>query len=242
MRPLPPAHQVTALGLKSVKEGLFFLRADRTLQNGYLIDLAAMVLGMPRALFPAFGTDIFHGGARTVSYFYTAVGVGALIGALTTGWVAHVRRQGRAVVIAVLVWGASITAFGLARSLPVALVCLALAGWADVVSAIFRNSILQLRVPDKLRGRMNAIQTAVVAGGPRLGDFESGAVATLVTPRFSVVSGGLASIAVAAIMTIAMPTFWRLRLAASAHSENTGTTEALPIDPGPDDGIAAPGL
>ncbi|HTT88450.1 MAG TPA: MFS transporter, partial [Acidimicrobiales bacterium] len=150
LRPLPPAHQVTAMGLKAVKEGISFLRGDRALQTVYLIDLVAMVFGMPRALFPAFGTVLFHGDARTVSYLYTAVGAGALIGALTTGWVTHVRRQGRAVVIAVLVWGASITAFGLVGSLAVALLCLAIAGWADVVSAIFRNSILQLRVPDKL--------------------------------------------------------------------------------------------
>ena len=166
LRPLPPAHQATALGMKSIKEGLRFLRADRALQGIYLIDLAAMIFGMPRALFPAIGIMLFHGNARTVSYLYTAVGVGALIGAVATGWVVHVQRQGRAVVIAVLVWGASITAFGLVRSLAVALVCLAIAGWADVVSAIFRNAILQLRVPDELRGRMNAIQTAVVAGGP----------------------------------------------------------------------------
>ncbi|HTT91095.1 MAG TPA: MFS transporter, partial [Acidimicrobiales bacterium] len=221
-----------------------FLRGDRALQTVYLIDLVAMVFGMPRALFPAFGTVLFHGDARTVSYLYTAVGAGALIGALTTGWVTHVRRQGRAVVIAVLVWGASIAAFGLVGSLAVALLCLAIAGWADVVSAIFRNSILQLRAPDELRGRMNAIQTAVVAGGPRLGDFESGAVATLVSPRFSVVSGGLASMAVAAVLTITMPMFWRLRLAPHAPAPNDTFQEASMPDAAteatPGDGIASP--
>jgi MFS family permease len=233
LRPLPPAHQVTAMGWKAVKEGFRFLRGDRALQNVYLIDLVAMVLGMPRALFPAIGTVLFHGGARTVSYLYTAVSAGALVGALATGWVAHVKRQGRAVVIAVLVWGASIAAFGLVRSLPVALVCLAIAGWADVVSAIFRNSILQLRVPDRLRGRMNAIQTAVVAGGPRLGDFESGVVATLVSPTFAVVSGGLASMAVAAVMTVTMPAFWRLRLSTG----DPDTSPSAATEPGPDDGV-----
>ncbi len=233
LRPLPPAHQVTAMGWKAVKEGFRFLRGDRALQNVYLIDLVAMVLGMPRALFPAIGTVLFHGGARTVSYLYTAVSAGALVGALATGWVAHVKRQGRAVVIAVLVWGASIAAFGLVGSLPVALVCLAVAGWADVVSAIFRNSILQLRVPDRLRGRMNAIQTAVVAGGPRLGDFESGVVATLVSPTFAVVSGGLASMAVAAVMTVTMPAFWRLRLSPG----DPDTNPSAATEPGPDDGV-----
>lgn len=233
LRPLPPADQVTAMGWKAVKEGFRFLRGDRALQNVYLIDLVAMVLGMPRALFPAIGTVLFHGGARTVSYLYTAVSAGALVGALATGWVAHVKRQGRAVVIAVLVWGASIAAFGLVGSLPVAVVCLAVAGWADVVSAIFRNSILQLRVPDRLRGRMNAIQTAVVAGGPRLGDFESGVVATLVSPTFAVVSGGLASMAVAAVMTVTMPAFWRLRLSPG----DPDTNPSAATEPGPDDGV-----
>jgi MFS family permease len=237
LRPLPPAHQVTAMGLKAVKEGLVFLRRDRALQSVYLIDLAAMVLGMPRALFPVFGTVLFHGGARTVSYLYSAVAAGALVGALATGWVVHVKRQGRAVVIAVLVWGASITAFGLVRSLAVCLVCLAIAGWADVVSAIFRNSILQLRVPDQLRGRMNAIQTAVVAGGPRLGDFESGAVATLVSPTFSVVSGGLASMAVAAIMTITMPVLWRFRLTPSEGETGLPTGPGTAPELGPGDGL-----
>jgi MFS family permease len=199
-----------------------------------------MVFGMPRALFPELGTVLFHGGARTVSYLYTAVGVGALAGALTTGWVAHVRRQGRAVVIAVLVWGASITAFGLVRSLGLGLVCLAVAGWADVLSAIFRNTILQLRVPDELRGRMNAIQTAVVAGGPRLGDLESGGVATLVSPTFAVVSGGLACIAAATIMTLAMPMFWRLRLVVSGAPGapvDDPTTPHPAAGPSPEEGV-----
>jgi MFS family permease len=241
MRPLPPAHQATALGLKSIQEGLRFLRADRALQAIYLVDLAAMIFGMPRALFPAIGIMLFHGNARTVSYLYTAVGVGALIGALTTGWVVHVQRPGRAVVIAVLVWGASITAFGLVRAFAAALVCLAIAGWADVVSAIFRNSILQLRVPDELRGRMNAIQTAVVAGGPRLGDLESGLVGTLVSPTFSVVSGGLASIAAATIMTLAMPTFWTLRLAVSARPGQVTGTPHPAAEPSPEEGISGLG-
>jgi predicted MFS family arabinose efflux permease len=240
LRPLPPGHQATAMGFKSIKEGLQHLRGERAIQGIYLIDLAAMVFGMPRALFPELGTVLFHGGARTVSYLYTAVGVGALAGALTTGWVAHVRRQGRAVVIAVLVWGASITAFGLVRSLGLGLVCLAVAGWADVLSAIFRNTILQLRVPDELRGRMNAIQTAVVAGGPRLGDLESGGVATLVSPTFAVVSGGLACIAAATIMTLAMPMFWRLRLVVSGAPGapvDDPTTPHPAAGPSPEEGV-----
>lgn len=216
MRPLPPAHEGSSFSLRAVGEAFSHLRKEKALQGIYLIDLVAMVFGLPRALFPALGTTVFHGGARTVSYLYTAVGAGALIGALATGWVAHVQRPGRAVVIAVVAWGASVTAFGLVRSLPVALVCLAVAGWADVVSAIFRNTILQLRVPDRLRGRMNAVQIAVVTGGPRLGDLESGGVATAVNPMFSVVSGGLTCVVVALAFVVVFPSFWRLRLAPPA--------------------------
>jgi hypothetical protein len=150
---------------------------------------------MPRALFPALGANLFGGGAGTVGLLYSAPGMGALLGALFSGWVGRVRRQGLAVIVAVLVWGASITVFGLSRWLPLALVLLALAGAADVISAVFRNTILQLSVPDALRGRLSAVHIAVVTGGPRLGDVEAGAVAALTTPQFSVVSGGLACMA-----------------------------------------------
>ena len=159
------------------------------------------------------------------------------MGALATGWVADVRRQGRAVVIAVVVWGASITAFGLVKSLPVALVLLAVAGWADVVSAVFRNMILQLRVPDRLRGRMNAIQVAVVSGGPRLGDLESGGVATAVSPSFSVVSGGVACIVAAVAVTIALPVFWRLRLSSGELGPGELRSGELPSGAQPSRGV-----
>lgn len=239
MRPLPPTHERRALGLVSVKEGLRHLRGEQALQGIYLIDLAAMVFGLPRALFPALGTIMYHGGARTVSYLYTAVGAGALVGALTTGWVPRVQRQGRAVVLAVLVWGASITVFGSVRSLAVAVICLAVAGWADVLSAVFRNTILQLRVPDHLRGRMNAIQIAVVSGGPRLGDLESGGVATLVSPTFSVISGGVTCLVAAVVFTFALPSFWRLRLSVGVHlPEGKGAPSYPAVEPGPGEGLS----
>jgi MFS family permease len=240
MRPLPPTHERSGIGLGAVREGLQLVRREQALQGIYLIDLVAMVFGLPRALFPALGKLVFHGGARTVSYLYSAVGLGALVGALTTGWVAHVQRQGRAVVVAVLVWGGAIAVFGLVHVLPVALVCLAIAGWADVLSAVFRNTILQLRVPDRLRGRMNAIQVAVVSGGPRLGDLEAGGVATAVSPLFSVVSGGLTCILAAVAFVFVIPSFWRLRLpggAPLAPGEGAGPGSAL-ADGGPGPGPA----
>jgi MFS family permease len=192
--PQPPEGGGTRASLSSIAEGLRYVRGRKLLLSTFLIDIDAMVFGMPRALFPALGTGFFGGGAATVGLLYAAPGAGALIGALFTGWVGGVRRQGRAVIIAVIVWGGAIAAFGLIPWLPLGLFMLALAGAADVVSAVFRNTILQLSVPDGLRGRLSSVHIAVVTGGPQLGDAEAGAVAALATPRFSVVSGGVACI------------------------------------------------
>ena len=194
MRPQPPEGGGTRAGLASVREGLAYLRGRRLLVSTFVIDLNAMVFGMPRALFPALGTGLFGGGAATVGLLHAAPAAGALVAALLTGWVGGVRCQGRAVVVAVVLWGAAIAGFGLVSWLPLALLLLAVAGAADVVSAVFRNTILQLSVPDALRGRLSAVHIAVVTGGPRLGDAEAGAVASLSTPRFSVVSGGVACV------------------------------------------------
>jgi len=194
-------------GWKSVVEGARYLRGRQVIQGVFLLDIDAMVFGMPRALFPALGLGVFHGGARAVGFLYAAPGAGALVGALFTGWVNQVRRQGRAVIIAVVFWGLAITAFGLVHSLWLALVLLALAGWSDVVSAVFRNTILQTAIPDSLRGRLSAIQIAVVQGGPRLGDLESGGVAQALGAEFSVVSGGVACVIGAFLLAVALPGF-----------------------------------
>jgi MFS family permease len=178
----------------AIVEGWHYLRRVPLLQHLMLIDLNAMVFGMPRALFPVIGTVILGGDASTVGLLHAAPGVGALAGALTTGWVSAVKRQGRVIVIGVCVWGLAIVAFGLTRSIPVALALLAVAGAGDVISNVFRNALLQAAVPDALRGRITAFKEALSGGGPRLGDAEAGAVASLVTPAFSVVSGGLISI------------------------------------------------
>jgi hypothetical protein len=166
---------------------------------------------------------VFGGGASTVGLLYAAPGTGALLGALTTGWVGRVRRQGLAVYVAVAVWGLAITAFGLTPWLPLALVLLAVAGAADVVSAVFRNTILQTSVPDALRGRLSSLHIAVVTGGPRVGDLEAGAVAALATPRVSVVSGGLACTVGVALMAWLLPDLRRYVLPGPAiHSESDG--------------------
>jgi MFS family permease len=202
---LPPGEGGATFGLRSMRQGLSYLRGRQALQGTFVIDLNAMVLGMPRALFPALALLRFHGGARTVGLLYAAPSVGALVGALLTGWVTSVRRQGRAVLVAVAIWGAAITGFGVSTGLPLALVLLGVAGAADVVSAVFRNTILQSETPDGLRGRLSSIHIAVVSGGPRLGDFEAGAVAAAAGAEVAVVSGGLGCIAGVALVGWLMP-------------------------------------
>jgi hypothetical protein len=231
--PQPPGRGARRPGLRSIVEGFAFLRGRQAIQGAYLIDINAMVFGMPRALFPALASTVFGGGAATVGFLYAAPGAGALAGALTTGWVGRIRRQGLAVIIAVIVWGLAIAGFGLVSWLPAALVLLAVAGWADVISAVFRNTIIQLSVPDALRGRLSGLQIAVVAGGPRVGDFEAGAVATVFGDTASVVSGGLACIAGALILARLLPGFRHLRVLDEPHPDAEDRS-AQQVGHGPD--------
>jgi MFS family permease len=199
-------------GWAQTLEGLRFLRGDRVLQSTFYVDLIAMIFGMPRALFPVLAVTQFHSGSETVGLLFAAVSVGALLGALTTGWVRHIKRQGLAVLWAVTVWGGAIVAFGVSGDLLVlAMACLAVAGAADVVSAVFRGTILQQSVPDDLRGRMSAVHILVVTGGPGLGDFEAGVVASIFTPMVSVVAGGAACIVGVAALSTVVPEFARYR-------------------------------
>ncbi|HEU5004333.1 MAG TPA: MFS transporter [Actinomycetota bacterium] len=208
---LRPAGGGTRAGWTSALEGLRYLKGRPALQGTFLLDLDAMIFGMPRALFPALGIAQYHGGAAAVGYLYAAPGAGALLGALLTGWSSSVRRQGRAVIVAVTAWGLAIAAFGFTPYLPfglsLGLLLLAIAGAADVLSAVFRGTILQLETPDRLGGRLFAIQTAVVTGGPRLGDAEAGVVASLATVPVSVVTGGLVCVLGALALARALPGF-----------------------------------
>jgi MFS family permease len=168
-----------------------------------------MVFGMPRALFPALAIGTFHGGAQTAGVLYAAPSVGAFLGAAFSGWSGRIRRQGLAVVVAIAAWGVSIALFGLVHVLWLGVILLAVAGAADMVSAIFRSTILQVATPDSLRGRLQGVFTVVVAGGPRLGDIESGSVASLTSTEFSVVSGGIACIVGLVALVARFPSFVR---------------------------------
>jgi MFS family permease len=215
MRPMPPEQDADgALGWAAVKEGFGFVKSNRLVASTFVIDLVAMIFGMPAALFPLLAFTQFDRGPEIVGLLFAAPSVGALLGAVSAGWVRRVHRRGVAVIWAVTAWGAAIAAFGLVgTNLPLALGCLAVAGAADVISAIFRSTIAQLATPDRLRGRLSTIFILVVTGGPRLGDFEAGVVAAWTTPTISVVSGGLACVAGAGVVALAYPELRRYRSA-----------------------------
>src|SRR3954453_16030641 len=203
------AHEEEPGVLSWIAEGLRFVRANRALTGSFFIDLCAMTFGMPRALFPVLAVSVYHAGASGTGAMFAAVSAGAAIAALTAGWLPRVRRLGRIVIVAVIVWGAAIAATGLAGSIYVAIVLLAIAGAADSVSAVCRSSINQMVTPDAMRGRMSSVFSVVVTSGPRLGDVESGSIAALAGVRASVVSGGLACIAGVAVVVAAFPALAR---------------------------------
>jgi MFS family permease len=189
----------------SIVAGLRFVRSNNALLGSFVIDLVAMTFGMPRALFAVLSLTVYHAGAGGTGVLYAAVAAGATLAALTTGWLERVRRLGRIVIGAVLVWGAAIAAAGLVGSLWPAAALLALAGAADSVSAVCRSTINQTVTPDAMRGRMSSVFGLVVTGGVRLGDIEAGGVASLTTARVSVLSGGLACVVGVGLVVLAFP-------------------------------------
>jgi MFS family permease len=204
--PLRPEGTASRPGLQSIREGLQFLRRAPVILAGFAVDLDAMIFGMPTALFPILAVSTFHAGAETLGLLTAAPAVGALVMTLTAGWVGRVRRQGRAVLVAAAIWGLAIAGFGLSIAvLPLALVFLAVAGAADVLSAVFRNTVLQLATPDRLRGRLSAIHGLVVLGGPRLGDVEATTVAAVAGAPFSAFIGGILCVAGLAVVARRFP-------------------------------------
>ncbi|SCE18961.1 MFS transporter [Streptomyces sp. DvalAA-19] len=186
----------------SVLDGLRFLAGRPNLRMTFLTDLCAMVLAHPRALFPVVAILWYGGDARTTGMLVAAPALGALIGGVFSGWLGRIRLHGLAVLLAVGSWGAAIAVFGLTRHLWLGLLFLALAGCADTVSMVFRNTMLQAAVPDEMRGRLQGVFIVVVAGGPRLGDFLAGSVADLTSPSVAVVGGGAACVVAVALLAL----------------------------------------
>jgi MFS family permease len=206
--PIPPDGTRNRAGLRSVLDGLGFIVSRPVLVMSFGIDILAMVLAMPRSLYPAVAAERFHG---NVGPLYAAIAIGALATGVAGGWISRVRRQGVLLTCSVVTWGLCVAAAGLAHQLWLAVLLLAVAGGADLVSAVFRQTILQTYAPDEMRGRMQGVFTAVVAGGPRLGDVRAGITASLTTATFSWVAGGIACAVLAAIAGFSVRPFRNYR-------------------------------
>ena len=208
IRPQPPQrdeHEPDVGIRRSIADGLRFVGRNRALLGSFAIDLNAMAFGMPRALFPVLAVSVFHAGASGTGLLFAAVSAGATVAALTTRWLEDVRRLGLIVIGAVTVWGLAIAVTALVSNIWIAAALLAVAGAADSVSAVCRNVINQSVTPDAMRGRMSSIYSLVVTSGPRIGDIESGAVASLTSARISMASGGLACMVGVALIVVLFP-------------------------------------
>ncbi|GAB3870206.1 MFS transporter [Kibdelosporangium lantanae] len=220
---MPPLSGVVRrAGLRDVVDGFRYMVTQKVLLASYLADIIAMVAGMPRALFPEMAERTFGdppGGGIALGWLYAALPLGAMLCGLSSGWISRIHRHGAGVIIAVLVWGAAIVGFGLASSLWLAAVFLAIAGAADMVSAVYRTAILQSAATDEMRGRMQGVFTVVVAGGPRLADTAHGWTAAAAGTTVAAAGGGIAVIVLTIAWAVLIPVFWRYR----AESRETAT-------------------
>ena len=207
MRASPPPDDADAPSLRSIVEGLRYARSRPELLGTYLVDINAMFFGMPQALFPAIAAG--YGGAEVLGLMLAAPAVGSLLVALFSGWTRHVHRHGRAVALAACGWGLAIVAFGLTDALWPALAFLAVAGGMDAISGLFRSVMWNETIPDRLRGRLAGVEMISYTSGPTLGNFEAGALASVVGVRASVVSGGVMCVVGTGVILAFLPALWR---------------------------------
>ena len=211
-------------GLAAVLDGFRYLSGNKVVLMSFVVDLIAMILGMPRALFPQMAHESFGGpveGGTTIALLAAAMSVGAVAGGVFSGWLPKIRRQGLAVIISIVVWGLAMVGFGLAGGfahgsaglfLWIALAFLAIGGAADMVSAAFRSTILQQAASDDLRGRLQGVFTVVVAGGPRLADAVHGAAAATIGTTVAAAGGGALVVVGVVIAALLVPAFVRYRV------------------------------
>src|SRR5580704_5653263 len=195
--------------LASIVRGLSFARRQPVILGGFAMDLAAMIFGLPRAVFPVLAATTFHAGAQGLGLLYAAPGCGAVTAALASGAVSRSRRLGRIIVIAIAAWGVAIIGFGFTRTLWFALLLLAVAGGADAFSAVCRSTIMQRIAPNELRGRLTSPHFMVVNGGPNLGDLETGVVANAFGAEVAIITGGALCLVGLGAAAVAFPSVWR---------------------------------
>ncbi|CAM2798398.1 MFS transporter [Saccharomonospora xinjiangensis] len=212
---LPPlSGKVRTAGLRDVVVGFRYLTTQKVLLASFVVDVIAMVAGMPRALFPELAERTFGdppGGGTALGWLFAGIPLGALLLGLMSGWAHRISRHGVAVAAAIAVWGVAMVGFGLAQSLWLAVVFLAIGGAADMASAIYRQAILQTAATDEMRGRMQGVFTVVVAGGPRLADLTHGWAAAGVGTAAATAGGGALVIVGVVVAVLLLPTFWRYR-------------------------------
>jgi MFS family permease len=221
IQPLPTGagERGPVLGLRKIAEGLAYARRRPDLMGSYLADLAAMTLSYPAALYPFVAADLHASWA--VGLMFAAPSVGAIAVTVASGWMSHVRRHGMAIALAAASWGLLITGFGLAPGIWVALFFLVLAGAADMISGIFRDTLWNQTIPDELRGRLAGVELLSYAVGPSAGQVRAGAVASVTSARFSLVSGGLLCVGAVGVVCLALPGFtgYRAQLGGPAAEE-----------------------
>jgi MFS family permease len=205
MKAVPPPPEAAPPSIRGVLEGIRYARSRPELIGTYLVDINATFFGMPNALFPALAVGF--GGPSVLGLLYSAPFVGALIASATSRWTARIHRHGLAVLWAAGLWGVAILLFGLSTWLWLALLFLALAGAADMISGVFRSTIWNTTIPDHLRGRLAGIELISYGTGPSLGNVEAGAVASFTTPRFSAGLGGALCVAGTLVLAAALPAF-----------------------------------
>ncbi|NBH11228.1 MFS transporter [Amycolatopsis sp. SID8362] len=201
-------------GLSDVVDGFKYLAGQKILLASFVADIIAMVFGMPRALIPEMAERTFGdppGGGPALGWLYAALPLGAMLIGLFSGWLTRIHRQGVAVVVSICAWGAAVAGFGLAHSLWLAVVFMALAGAADMVSAVYRMAILQVATTDEMRGRLQGVFTVVVAGGPRIADLTHGWGAAAFGTTAAATGGGLLVIVLVCAAMFVLPAFWRYR-------------------------------
>ena len=228
--PLPIEGTTGTLGFSAVIDGLKYLKGQPVLLMSFLVDIIAMVFGMPRALFPEIAHVDFGGpesGGIAFALLFAGIPIGAVLGGVFSGWVSRVSRQGLAVLVSVIVWGLAMFGFGIAVALAdtwqwpmlaAAVLMLVIGGAADMASAAFRTSMLQSAASDAVRGRLQGVFTVVVVGGPRVADVAHGAVAASIGAAATAAGGGLLVVVGTVIAAVAFPAFIRYKVVAATRS------------------------
>jgi MFS family permease len=209
MQAVPPAPDTAGVNLRAAIAGLRYAVSRQDLLGSYAVDINAMSFGMPMALFPQIASGL--GGPAVLGLLYTAPSAGSLLATVTSGWTRRVRHHGRAIAFAAAAWGLAIIAFGFAPSLWVALLALAAAGAADMISGLFRSTLWNQTIPDAMRGRLAGIEMVSYSSGPAMGNLEAGVVGSLAGVRAAVVSGGILCVVGTVVLSALLPKFWGYR-------------------------------